>query len=109
MIYIYAISFYLLEVYIPITTKHLFKMKSPYKSCELDPVPTWLVKECLDQLLPLLTNITNTSMEGSYVPRDFKCARIRPFLKKPGLDPDTLKYYRTVSNLPLFEVVGEGC
>ena len=28
----------------------------PNKSCQLDPIPTWLVKQCVDQLLPLLTN-----------------------------------------------------
>ena len=28
---------------------------SPNKSCELDPVPTWLLKSCLDGLLPLVT------------------------------------------------------
>ena len=81
--------------------------KSPDKSCELDPVPTWLLKQCLDELLPLVTNIINTSMEASYVPRDFKCARIRPLLKKPGLDPDTLKHYRPVSNLPFISKVLE--
>ena len=26
--------------------------KSPNKSCELDPVPTWLLKLCLHELLP---------------------------------------------------------
>jgi len=81
--------------------------KSPDKSCELDPVPTWLLKQCLDELLPLVTNIINTSMEESYVPKDFKCAHIRPLLKKPGLDPDTLKHYRPVSNLPFISKVVE--
>ena len=30
-------------------------MSAPTKSCSLDPVPTTIVKECLDELLPLLT------------------------------------------------------
>ena len=81
--------------------------RSPDKSCELDPLPTWLLKHCLDELLPLVTNIINTSMEASYVPRDFKCARIRPLLKKPGLDPDTLKHNRPVSNLPFISKILE--
>jgi hypothetical protein len=31
--------------------------KSQSKSCELDPIPTWLLKECLEELLPSLTKI----------------------------------------------------
>ncbi|XP_053379322.1 E3 ubiquitin-protein ligase DZIP3-like [Mercenaria mercenaria] len=73
--------------------------KPPNKSCELDPLPTWLLKKCLDELLPLITNIINTSMELGYVPKEFKSARIRPLLKKPGLEPNILKNYRPVSNL----------
>ena len=82
-------------------------MKSPNKSCELDPVPTWLLKSCVDELLPIITAIINTSLKSSHVPLDFKCARIRPLLKKPGLDPDILKNYRPVSNLPFISKVLE--
>ena len=35
------------------------------------------------------------------VPPIFKCAQIRPLLKKPTLDPDIQKSYRPISNLPL--------
>ncbi len=41
--------------------------KSPNKSCELDPIPTWLLKDCLDELLPLITDIVNTSMKAGSV------------------------------------------
>ena len=46
-------------------------------------------------------------METSYVPRDFKCARIRLLLKNPGLDPDVLKHYRPMSSLPFISKVLE--
>ena len=36
---------------------------SPTKSCELDPIPTWLLKSCLHELLQILTKIVNTSLE----------------------------------------------
>ena len=39
-------------------------------------------------------------MEQGYVPKEFKHAKIRPLLKKSGLDIDTLKNNRPVSNLP---------
>ena len=59
-------------------------MKSPDKSCELDPVPTWLLKLCIDGLLPLITSIINSLLETGCVPNDFKVARIKPLLKKKG-------------------------
>ena len=41
------------------------------------------------------------------VPTSFKCANIRPLLKKPGLDSEILKNYRPVSNLPFISKVLE--
>lgn len=35
------------------------KKPVPTKSCSLDPVPAKVVKECLDELMPLLTVIIN--------------------------------------------------
>jgi len=32
-------------------------IKSPSKSCELDPLPTYLLKEIMEYLLPLITAI----------------------------------------------------
>jgi hypothetical protein len=31
------------------------------KSCELDPIPTSLLKQCLDSMLPIITEIINRS------------------------------------------------
>ena len=73
--------------------------KSPNKSCSLDPIPTWLLKNCLDPLLPLITKIINQSLAEGDVPRAFKVAHVTPLLKKAGLDQDNLKNYRPVSNL----------
>ena len=82
-------------------------LKSGNKSCELDPLPTWLLKECLDELLPLITGIVNSSLKSGSVPKEFKSARIRPLLKKSGLDQNLLKNYRPVSNLPFISKVLE--
>ena len=81
--------------------------KAPVKSCKLDPIPTWLLKQCLDELVPLVTAIINRSMETGSVPVCFKCAWIRPLLKKSVLDPEILKNYRPVSNLPLVSKILE--
>ena len=34
---------------------------SPAKSCELDPLPTWLPKECIAELAITTTDIVNMS------------------------------------------------
>ncbi|XP_072036965.1 uncharacterized protein [Amphiura filiformis] len=75
-------------------------MNSPSKSCSLDPVPTWIVKEGIDIFLPALTHLINTSLQSGSVPAVLKEAHVRPLLKKSGLDQDDLKNYRPVSNLP---------
>jgi len=38
--------------------------KSANKSCELDPLPTWLLKLCLPELLLIITKIINLSLEN---------------------------------------------
>ena len=47
-------------------------MKSPTKSCLLDPWPTFLVKECLDILWALITKLINCSLFEGVFPADFK-------------------------------------
>jgi hypothetical protein len=75
-------------------------LASPSKHCELDPIPTWMLKEHLQQLLPVITNIVNLSLTTSTFPAHFKSAVVKPLLKKANLDPENLKNYRPVSNLP---------
>ena len=65
----------------------------------LDPIPTWLIKESRSELLPVMTNIINSSLRSSQVPKSMKSAIVTPLLKKSTLDPDILKNYRPVSNL----------
>ena len=73
--------------------------KSPTKSCLLDPWPTFLVKECLDILLPSITKLVNCSLTVGAVPAGFKKAIVSPVIKKSSLPPDELKNYRPVSGL----------
>ena len=72
-------------------------MKSPTKSCLLDPWPTFLVKECLDILVPSITKLVNCSLLEGVVPADFKTAVVTPLIKKSSLPPDDLKNCRPVS------------
>ena len=72
---------------------------SPTKSCALDPIPTWLLKQCEDQLLPVLTLIINTSLSTADFSDELKKAFVTPLIKKAILDCEILKNYRPVSNL----------
>ena len=57
------------------------------------------MKQCVDQILPLLTSIINESLTKVEFPNDFKNAMVKPLLKKASLDKDELMNYRPVSNL----------
>jgi hypothetical protein len=81
--------------------------KSPTKSCSLDPIPTWLLKEEIEIISPIITSIVNMSLQTSFFPPSMKHALVTPLLKKPSLDPETLKNYRPISNLPFLSKVTE--
>jgi hypothetical protein len=82
-------------------------MSSSTTTCNLDPVPSSLVKECLPTLLPILTDITNSSLASGTMPEQLKKAHIRPLLKKADKDHEDLKNYRPVSNLSFLSKVIE--
>ena len=67
-------------------------------SCELDPVPTTILKEVTPSIAPLVASIVNKSMQTGVFPQDLKEALVKPMLKKANLDLID-KNYRPVSNL----------
>jgi len=71
-----------------------------FKSCDLDPIPASLFSQIYQHLLPSITTIINSSLASGVFPSAFKTALVRPLLKKDSLDPNNLKNYRPVSNLP---------
>ena len=86
--------------------RNIFKL-SPVKSYELDQLHTWLMKECIAVLVPLITDIVNMSLRESMIPKSLKTALIRPLFKKTGLDSHIWKKYLPVSNLPFISKVIE--
>ena len=82
-------------------------MSSKSTSCPLDPLPTSLLKDSLSVLLPVITKLINGSLISGIVPQCFKNALIKPLLKKSTLDPEDLKNYRPISNLPFLSKVLE--
>ena len=99
----------LLSSFNPVTESELCKViqSSNSKYCSLDPLPTSLLKECLDPLLPILCKIVNKSLQSSVVPNEFKNAVVTPLLKKKSLDSENMRNYRPVSNLPYMSKILE--
>ena len=56
------------------------------------------MKECLDELVPLLSVIINQSLQSGVFPDVWKEALVTPTLKKCGSDL-ALKNFRPISNL----------
>ena len=82
-------------------------MNSKATSCRLDPMPTSFLKLMLNVLLPLFTQIVNMSFDQGVMPCNLKEALVIPLLKKTGLDPEVLKNFRPVSNLPFLSKIIE--
>ena len=91
----------LLEVFTPIDivyTKKLLQKTLP-KSCELDPIPTSLIKMHSDAIADKITQIINTSLAEGTVSDNLKEGILCLLLKKSNLDVMTFKNYHLVSNL----------
>ena len=82
-------------------------MSAPIKSCSLDPVPTFLVRELIDVLLPHITLMVNVSLAHGRLLASQKCASVTPLLKKPSLDSTNMNNFPTVSNLSFVSKVVE--
>ena len=74
-------------------------MTSAVKSCSLDPVPTFIVREFVDLLLPYLTSMVNASLAQGRLPLSQRHVGVTPLLKKTGFDPADMSNFRLVSNL----------
>jgi hypothetical protein len=73
--------------------------RMPAKHCSLDIIPTWLLKQSADHVVPFVTYVLNSSLSSGMVPDVFKEAVVTPLLKKSSLCPEELSNYRPVSNL----------
>ncbi len=72
-----------------------------------NPIPSKLIKELLPEVIDPLLAIINSLLSLGYVPKTFKLAVIKPFIKKTQLDPKDLVNYRPISNLPFLSKILE--
>src|SRR3981081_2308319 len=68
-------------------------------SCQLDAIPTFLLKSCLDVLIRPITTLINFALTEGTFPSKYKHAVVYPKLKKHSLPHDDLSSYRPISNL----------
>ncbi|XP_073503957.1 calcitonin gene-related peptide type 1 receptor isoform X1 [Phyllobates terribilis] len=74
--------------------------KSHLTTCELDPIPSYLIPNLTTIFIPTLAHLFNLSLTTGIFPSCFKLASITPIPKKPSLDPSSLTSYRPISLLP---------
>ena len=72
---------------------------SPTKSCLLDIVPTFFLKDCVEILLPSITKVINLSLPEGVFPQKFKKAVVTLLIKKASLPNEDLQNYQLVSGL----------
>ena len=78
-------------------------MKQPSNAfCALDPMPTSLVKDCLDVLIRPITNIVNKSLSLGVFPRSMKAALVKVLIKNHTMDCNILNNYRPVEILHFY-------
>ena len=94
-----------LSTFAPVSSEEmrLIIKQLPNKSSSLDPIPTWLLKECVEELLPIITTFVNRSMQKGTVPK----ALVTPIIKKDNMDPNILSNFRPVSNLACLAKIPE--
>jgi hypothetical protein len=69
------------------------------KSCSLDPIPTWLVKSCFEELKHILLYITDRSFSvDNTFPSLCKHATVTPVIKEVDGDTEDYSNYRPISN-----------
>ena len=77
------------------------------KSCELDPVPAKIFQGCQKTLLPIITKISNESLQSGCMPEKLKEAVLKPKLKKDSLEYEEYTNFRPISNLKFLSKVIE--
>ena len=92
----------LLSDFVSLTPDDVVRLvkSSTSSTCQLDPIPTSLLKKYVAPLATSIANIINRSLSTGSVPSAMKHALVKPLLKKPNLDKEDLSNYRPVSNTP---------
>jgi len=75
------------------------------KSCDINTVPIFIYKACVDVLSPLIAGLFNLSVAAGTFPHSMKTARVIPIFKSG--DPTLTNNYRPISTLPILSKILE--
>ena len=75
-----------------------FILNSAPVSCDLDPIPSKLLIECQDSIIPSLIHLFNSSLASGIIPQCVNSALVTPTIKKRCLDHNDFNNYWPVSN-----------
>ena len=81
-------------------------LNAPNKTCDNDPIPTKIIKDCINELLPTISNMVNLSLSSGHFPDICKESLVRPKLNKVNMDL-IKKNYRPVRNLAFLSKITE--
>jgi len=97
----------LLMSFEPVTEEEISKLlfNLPAKSCSLDPVPTWFLKQLTVPMVPVICGLCNLSLQTGL--STLKHALVHPRIKKPALDPGAVSNYSLISNLSFISKLAE--
>ena len=76
------------------------------KNCELDKIPTKILKSVLPSVLQQLTHIINLSLDQGKFVKEWKTAVVRLLQKKQGNNTNETNY-RPISNLSFISKIAE--
>lgn len=98
-----------LDSFTPVQNEDVTKLINASKSvsCDLDKIPTSLLKKVLPAAIDYITKLINLSLSTGTVPTEYKQALITPLIKKPSLCPEVMTNYRPISNLPFLSKILE--
>jgi len=76
------------------------KFSSPNKQCDLDPIPTWILKICAPVLIPTITNTANFSLTSGH---------FHPILKSQSYHVSSKSLLLTKRNIPTTDLSLVSC
>ena len=71
------------------------------------PMPTKTLKSCLNELLPVITALVNSSLQEGVFPDALKEGLLHPKIKKTSMDKEDLNNFRPITNLAFLSKVIE--
>lgn len=77
------------------------------KTCYLDPIPTLVVKDNTDSVLPVLRKIVRRSLTQGIFPSILKESHVHPRLKSVKFESDSFSSYRPVANISFLSKITE--